>query len=385
MLASELIKLVDSSLGERRSEIEAQSKAITLEKVNPKVIPGMQKILFDRSTFTHSTEKEPDEIREEVFTASADYWKTVKATPDIFHHKKNVLRKINPDSESAFKNTESWLFGDVAGNQKLISVDIITAEDLIHRFNIAQVQGLLLNAQDLEIKINRHQNATFRQVMQMLKFFRLMFEIRDQDENWLTIAIDGPGAILENRRSYGLELAQFFPAVILLSGTWQLQASVKRSARARKSKLTISDEDNYQTYYPKKRVWLHQKINSLIERINEKYSHQLIASHEQTILSLKNNRYLLPDFSIQMNPSEDRKKNQSVVMSVEWIPYLSESKIRWLRKILPELPENYIFAVKGKRAKLKSLIAKMGVQLLVYSNELTAPAIKKQIDLVKGK
>ena len=382
-LATELIQLVNSSIGDRRSEIDEQVKGLTFEKINPKVIQGMQKILFDRSTFTHSAEKNPEEIRDDVFTASAEYWKSAKATPDITRHKEHILFNLNIDSSSHATDTESWLFSDVTGNQSLISVNILTPEDLIHRFNINQVQGLLLNAQDLEVKIHRKKNSTFGQVMHMLKFFRLMFEIREADSEWITIAIDGPSAVLENRRSYGLELAQFFPAIILLSGSWQLKATVKRSHRGRKNQLEISDRDEYQTFYQENRVWHHHKIDSLIDRFNEKYGDLLIAKHEQELIGLKDNHYLLPDFSITRQKSEKGYEFEEKGIKVEWIPYLSNAKISRLMRINRELPANYLFAVKGKRAKLKSLSHQMGAHLMIYSNELTVPALKKQYDMLK--
>ena len=384
-LATELIQLNNNSIGARRSEIEDQTKGLSFEKINPKVIQGLQKILFDRSTYSHSTEIEPAEIREEVFTASADYWKTVSSVPEITHHKQKILKQLNQDSPEHLTSTDTWLFGDMVGNQKLITFDNLTPENLIHRFNIGQVQGLLLNAQDVEISIERQNNATFRQVMHMLKFFRLMFEIRSQEKDWMIIGIDGPGAVLDNRRSYGLELAQFFPAVLVLDGSWQLTASVKRSPRARQSKLEITDKSGYQSYHTRKRVWQHQKISSLINRFNEKFGESLVAKHEQTIISLKGNRYLLPDFAVQPVEKTDKNQPGETEILVEWIPYLSYSKMKWLKKIIPELPTNYLFAVKGKRPKLKSLMNKLGDQLMVFASELTAPAVKKQVGLLNRK
>jgi uncharacterized protein len=384
-LAAELIQLNGKAIGERRSEIEAQTAGLGFEKVNPKVIQGLQKILFDRSTFTHATEQDPEDIREEVFTASAEYWKNVSSVPEVSGHKKNILQELHHGSPEHLTNTETWLFGDIIGNQKLISFETLSPEDLIHRFNIGQVQGQLLKAQDLEIKIQRNNNAAFRQVMHMLKFFRLMFEIREFENDLMTIGIDGPGAVLENRRSYGLEIAQFFPAILLMDNTWQLTAHVKRSPRARKSKLELTNESGYQSYYTPKRIWQHQKIAGLINRINEKFGDSLKAKHKQTIVSLKDNRYLLPDFVVQIKAGSDMDFHKGSEILVEWIPYLSDSKVKWLKKIYPELPANYVFAVKGKRTRLKALINKLGDQLMIFATELTAPAVKKQVELLNTK
>lgn len=376
-LSSELIGLFKQSSGQRRCEIEEQVRGCNLEKVNPKVIQGLSQILFNRCCFSHASQEDPQEIREKVFSTSAEYWKgEVSELSDFTKHKKEILDQLHINSEEKVNHTESWLFGDISGNQRLNSFEELTPQKLIHRFNIEQVQGILLHVVRLELKIDRQHDVAFRQVMQMMKFFRLMFEVTHQDKDWISFRIDGPGSVLENRRSYGLEIAQFFPAVLLLSSSWYLAADLKIPHRTRQFLLEISHDNPYQTFYTTKRFWLNQKITDLVARFNEKFAESWQADMQQTILSLKNNRYLLPDFLIKTVV----KTGKMDEFMVEWVQYLSDSKIQRMKQILPELPSNYIFAVKGKKGKLKNLVDTLGDHLLLFSKELTAPALKKKID-----
>ncbi|MCP4754450.1 MAG: DUF790 family protein [Proteobacteria bacterium] len=379
-LASDLIRLFHNSVGRKRSEIDEEIKGHDIKKINPKIVQGLSQILFKRSDFSQSDEENPLEIRENVFSASAEYWKrTSGQSPHFSQHRKEILKALNIVDSDKIAQTESWLFSDIAGNQKMMSFEDIAPDKLVHRFNIEQVQGLLLNATRMEIKIHRRHNAGFRQVMQMMKFFGLMFEITFSEEEWFVLQIDGPGSVLENSRSYGMEIAQFFPAILLLSIPWHLKATLKVPNRPRKFILELTENNPFRTYYTEKGVWTHEKMIRLVERFNEKYADTHRAKTERKMIPLKNNRYLLPDFTIDTTADSEKSDVGKEIM-VEWIHYLSETKIGWLKGVLPELPQNYLFAVKGKRTKMKKLIDSMGNHLLLFANELTAPALKKKMD-----
>ncbi|PCI25242.1 MAG: hypothetical protein COB67_10890 [SAR324 cluster bacterium] len=372
--AENLINLFQESIERKRFELDADIKGFSNEAANPKVIQGMAKILFQRCDFDHTGAESPPELRAKVFSEAAAYWKsTESASQSSNNHKQKILARLGYTSPEILEHTDSWLFGDILSNQRLISFKELSPENLIHRFNIEQVQGLLLNTVELELTIQRQQDSSFRQVMQMLKFFRLMYQVKKIDDQGMTLQIDGPSSVLENSRSYSLEIAQFFPAILLLKAPWSLSADLKITGRPRRFTLEIEHLNKYKTYYTERGVWAHEKILQLIDRFNKKYEGSLHASTEAEIINLKQNRYLLPDLKV-------KPLQEGPTIMLEWIRYLSESKISWLLEIYPELPPNYIFAIRGKRSKLKHLLSTMGDRLLLFSSELTATAVKKKMD-----
>ena len=379
-VAEALIDLFQQSVGKKRAEIEEETKEFQAEQFNPKALQGLVKILFDRCEFHQPSSQEMADERAGVFDAASNYWREkVDTTLEFTEHKQKIFEQLKIEDADKLENTTGWLYQDIGSNAELERFESLTSEKLIDRFNIEQVQGLLIHAENLELSLRKKRNAAFRQVIQMLKFFRLMFSVREGKGDWITIRVDGPGSILENSRSYGIEIANFFPAVLLLSPPWNLTASLKISGRPRKFNLEISDDNPYRTFYRKKGTWAHQKVMELVSRFNKKYeaTHRIAA--EQSIINLSGNRYLLPDFNVRkydLPENTDRYRE----MTVEWIQYLSTEKKRWLVEVRPELPEHYVFAVKGKKTKLKELIEQMGDHLLVYTTDLTAPNLKKRID-----
>ncbi len=379
-LASNLVHLFADSIGRRRFEIEEHIKTFNIEKVNPKVVQGLSELLFKRSSFDDLSAADAVDMRKQLFSMSAEYWKKVGKTPTgIMQHRRNILQAAGNSSAIPQTVEEHQLFGDIAANQKLTEFNTIPAEQLVHRFNIAQVQGLLINSRSLELKIHRRNSPAIKQLMQMMKFFRLMFELTEAENDWLIMKIDGPGAVLENSRSYGLEIAQFFPAVLLLNVPWQLTTRLKVPNRRRIFTLDITDSNPYHSHFQLRNVWTHEKTTILLDRFNDKYGETHQANSDTQIVQLKDNRYLLPDFSIEKTEKSGRE-TPKLRIQFEWIHYPSQAKLKWIRQVKSQLPENYVFAVRGKRDEQKQLIKSMGKHILIYAKELTAPAILKKFE-----
>lgn len=378
-LSNNLITFFNESIGIRRYDIEEEIKSFNIEKINPKVIQGLADLLFKRSTFSENSRSDTVELRRLLFSTSAGYWKSVgEGQTDISLHRQNIIRAAAAHGDLPPVIGEQQLFGDYTANQCLSEFDPPTAEQLINRFNIAQVQGLLLDSRSLELRVHRRYGPGLKQLMQMMKFHRLLFMLVETDSNWFTMQIDGPGSILENSRSYGIEIARFFPAILLLNVPWKLTARLKVSNRRRIFTLELTEESPYHSFLQSNNIWTHEKTVALLKRFNEKYGPECRAESDPNIIPLKDNRYLLPDFTVKA--TDGGKLPAGKRMQVEWIHYPSEARFKWLKQIKSQLPEDYVFAVRGRKNGLKQLVNAMDRHLLLYTRELTAPAVMKKFE-----
>src|SRR3989339_1564181 len=107
--------------------------------------------------------------------------------------------------------------------------------------------------------------------MGYLKFFGLLFTLLQDDAQGLKLRVDGPQQLLENGRSYGAELANFFAALLLLPGPWELEAPLRRKGVARGFTFYLDHRHGYQTPYRAKGIWSHQKLVDLQNHFNQKY------------------------------------------------------------------------------------------------------------------
>lgn len=370
-LSERLICLFKESVGRNRVELEECLKGFNIKGVNPKTIQGLGKLLFDRSEFTENQKVDYPALRKAVFDRSASYWRNISKEEDLEYkdHQNRMIESLPEQYIALSQQSPNWLYGDNADNQKLCSFKDLTAEALIHRFNISQVQGVLLDTKRLRLKVNTRFDASLKQVFQLLKFFQLMFSVVDSNETEIIFEIDGPASVLENARSYGLEIANFFPAILLLNTSWEMEATIKRKGVIRDFKLTITSDNPYQTFYPSQKQWLNNKVEELVVRFNEKYGKKnILATCDNSIFPLSENRYLLPDLKIAKGDK---------VYYVEWIRYLSEAKLNRLKTRIKDLPKHYLFAIKGKRTKLSPLLKGIESRFLIYSSNLTANGLYK--------
>ena len=374
-IARNLIQVFQNSTHLKRIEIEEKLKSFHADKINPKVIQGLSKLLFDRSGFETSEIEKPEEIRAEIFDISTKYWQSQNsASLDFRYHQTEILKLCPEKIIPPTVDIDAWLYGDISANQKLIDFKQINAEQLIHRYNISQVQGLLINAKELRLKLESIDKASMRKILQHLRFFGLLFSI-EATELFTEISISGASAVLEQSKSYGLELANFLPVIFLLKCPWQLSADVYSKQRKRFFSLTLDHKSPYQTHLKSSGRWIYDKVADLISRINDKQKTPYKASNTDKIITLSDNRFLLPDIKI-VNKSDNNE------YYIEWIRFQTKWKLEWLKKIHVEIPANYIFALKGQRIKLKDLSELFHEQLLIYANTLTAPAIIKQIEKI---
>ena len=67
--------------------------------------------------------------------------------------REEILQTVAEEFETDWQAIFSNLYADLSGNQKLISFESITPEDLLDRYNLAQAQALLYKCVELKIRV----------------------------------------------------------------------------------------------------------------------------------------------------------------------------------------------------------------------------------------
>lgn len=214
-----------------------------------KVVRGLAKVLLDRSTFEVQSPLPPVELRARVFRAA-------RAKGPLALHRGVFDRPVADDvfAEVAAElgvgpdAVEEALYADLREEERLVACEVPDPEWLLHRYNLALVQALLLRATEVTVRLQDASVPRLRQLFRYVKFHQLMHLAR-RDGDWLEIVLDGPGSLFRQSTAYGLELATFFPAVPLQTCAWEVHATVLwTKARHRKS-LTLSHQDGLVSHY----------------------------------------------------------------------------------------------------------------------------------------
>jgi predicted nuclease of restriction endonuclease-like RecB superfamily len=144
-------------------------------------------------------------------------------------------------------------------------VDVPDAAWLLHRYNVALVQSLLLHAGELVISLSAPAPARLRQLLRAVKFHQLIHAVTRAEDGW-QITVDGPASCLSQGTRYGMALARFFPALLLLPTAWSLRAEIAAGRGSRT--LTLASADGLRSHYRDVGGWEPQELVTFIERWN---------------------------------------------------------------------------------------------------------------------
>lgn len=233
-LAENLLALFRQSVGKTRSQIEEESKLI-LEGSETSAIfgKGLEKLLFDRLEFETAADEDLIAWRHGLFLSSSKLLSTESYETLADYHQAIAQIQGKPAKELA-----DTLFSDLPENQRVLHFRSFSGERLLHRYNVALVQWLLLHANAVTISTKEQDTKAWRQLFRHLRFHQLLADISKNKAGTFKITVDGPMSLFQQTKKYGMSLATFFPAVLHLS-QWKLQADIH--LRKRKPKRLVLD------------------------------------------------------------------------------------------------------------------------------------------------
>jgi hypothetical protein len=270
-----------------------------------------------------------------------------------------------------------------------------TARGLLQRYNSAQVQGLLLGAQRIDIDAANPTPQRLRQMLRWLKFFGLLFreeptaqrekpteqreeptERREEPrgaQGNLHLVLDGPLSVLEGSTRYGLQLAEFFPALLLWPPPWRLHAMVRLRAGGGLHELIAEPHPHLRSHYPDHGQWVPDSARRFADEVNALDSPWRCEAAED-VLMRPGNRYLVPDFVL-------RRPDQPRPVLLEQLLQPDPDSLPGRLHLAEGVAEaRYLFACRGTPALQEVVGDEPGVYL--YKRNLTASAF---LDWLEGK
>lgn len=185
-------------------------------------------------------------LRLRTFSLAAKFHPLVSCPDHRFPNEQmEVKRRVAAKLGRSWDEISRSLFADVIACQRLRKfVGYASAEAMLSRYNVAQIQACLYRAESISVTAGRD----FKTILRSAKLCRLLHEVRRLAPGLYRIDLSGPASILEQTRHYGVNFARFVPA-LLACREWSMQAVVRtrRNARAR---LELSDADKLCTHRP---------------------------------------------------------------------------------------------------------------------------------------
>ena len=237
-IAEQLIDIFRHAEGKTRSTLEKESKLVVDAAEIPGILArGFEKLLFDRIDFETDADKDLIAWRHDLFVKTSHTLTQCKFASLAEYH-----AHLEQFTDHSHETLAKRLFIDLPENQPITRFRPLSAERLLHRYNCALVQWLLLHSSALAIETKQTDTKAWRQFFRRLRFHQLLAEIRKRKRKRgiFQITVDGPLSLFMQTKKYGMNLANFFPAILHLD-EWSLQAEVHlRNRKAKKLKLDSS-------------------------------------------------------------------------------------------------------------------------------------------------
>ena len=296
-IADQLIAVFEESSDKARVKLlEASKHVIDSTTGTPIIKRGFEKLLLDRTEFDTAPNEELIAFRQKLFTETS----RLLAQEQFLHYAdyQQKVSQIAGNESQPEGELGDRLYADLPSCQPILSFKTLSAEHLLHRYNTAQVQGLLLHCNSLTLNLTDSMTAELRQLFKYLRFNQLLSTIRKEkveNEDLFQITVDGPLNLFYKTKRYGMNLANFFVAV-LHQPKWELTADIQLRNK-RSSRLYLNESCGIKPISQQFLAYIPEDIQLFQEMLRNKTDEWQIYQGSQ-FLPLPGDFYCFPDYQL---------------------------------------------------------------------------------------
>ncbi len=341
-----------------RGELKAGvDQRIVGNRVDHKLLRGLARVLTDRCEFDTRSPLPPAEIRARLFSQGP-----VRRRADLSGQPTaaDLIATLAAELGCEPLAVERGMFADLKENQALLSCQVKDPSWLLHRYNVALVQGLLLHARQVSITLAKPEPKHVRQLFRHIKFHQLMHRIQPEGDG-LSITLDGPASLFSLSTRYGMALARFFPALPLQTGPWTMTADLKY--RRRNRPMVVSHEHGLRSHLPDTGTWQSREEKWFQEQFEKLDSGWKLEPCAQ-VLDLGGETVLVPDFTFEKDGRRAYLERRLALLEEHGHPNLV---LAVSRKLLGD---------KGKAPK------DLGASVIPFSSAISARKVLKLLEQV---
>jgi len=305
--AAAMIEVFVQGCGLSRGELEQETDRLVESSPTEAVVSrGLEKLLTDRSEFDVPADDERPDFREKVFRTAGAFLRDAG-----YDNPEDYLQATESALGQPIAQIRSALFNDLPMHHPMIKFKKITAEKLLHLYNCAQVQWLLLHCEELEVTLRKTAPARLRQLFKYLRFQQLLAEVHREKKGLTGLRISGPLSMFYQTRKYGMKLAFFFPA-LLHQPDWQLHARIEPK-KGRKLTLSLDQSCGILPQQSRFLAYIPLEVQSLSESLT-RHLPEWKLEPAADFVQLSGEVYCFPDFTLQ----DDKDNKVSIELFHAW-------------------------------------------------------------------
>ncbi len=298
-LAETLVKLFAAHVNKPRGALDDALSELIGEDTDFLLHRGLAKLLEDRSEFGTDAPIDPVALRQKVFERTATQHPVSREAGNPLHPvtRAQVLAEVGSELGLTLEQCERALYAALAREQLFQKFDPIAPSALLHRYNLSLAQAVLLRASSLEIELSPGDPQRYRQLFRFIKFFRLLYAARGSGALGYTITLDGPTSLFQLGAKYGLQMAEFLPALLLCDG-WKLRAELLWGKERKRLGFSLEAGSGLRTHYADRGVYITDEEAHFVKRFSETAKGWALDKRPE-IIDLDGRGVLVPDYVIR--------------------------------------------------------------------------------------
>ena len=360
-LAEQLVAEFVAHRGQARGELEATLATRNGERTDLLLHRGLAKLLFDRSTFVVDARLDPKEVRRALFERAAASHPIAREEGVALHpvSRAKVIAEVAQSLSLSPEEVEHALYADLEEAQLLSEFEPLTGLALLERYNVALAQAVLLRATRVTVAMKPTPAKRVRQLFRFLKFFGLMHQAQGSARAGYTLTLDGPMSLFRLSSKYGLQLAEFLPALLLCPG-WTLSAELEWGLERRPARFELSSEAGLVSHYRDTGTYETEEERAFRERWKALGTPWKL-ERTSSVIDLDGQGVLVPDFTLRH--ADGREALLEIVGF--WRKGYLESRIALLAK---HGPPNLILAVSQRLRGSEEDLARAPGELFFFKD-----------------
>jgi predicted nuclease of restriction endonuclease-like RecB superfamily len=199
-------------IGRSRQQVVAAWEQLPRSAREQRLFAGILKVVEDACEFAAQPELDAEAVRRALFEEAQRERRRLE--PGHAFSREAVLERIAVTFGLPAHRIEQAMYSDLRGEQLLRQVEPLSVRELLERYDLGQLQGVLLKAVRLTADVWCAQPALYRRLFAKVKFRRLMYELQRVPNSGYRIVIDGPYSLFESVTKYGVQLALVLPALL---------------------------------------------------------------------------------------------------------------------------------------------------------------------------